>query len=349
VRPIPSLVAVVAICAAGCAAGERPPPDPAPAIIVDADADGAVLFDGQQRAYLGVHRDGSLAWRVPAGPHTPTPSGCLAHCPDAALSGSAASANSASVPDPAPMFIVAGQQRALDVPGVKRNVLTAAGPADYVLSTGDGSGQWWLEIHAGETVVRRVPVDGFHTSWQESVDRRHALAITTAATGRHAAQWFERGAGGWQPTAPSLPVAGATSCLQPDGDHALLIGQRPTILERGGGQADVTDLELAGTCALARTGGIVADLSQGTDGLRSDIRVFAGDRRTTWHRAAAGEISVSADPTSTRVSYTSGGALHEFDAGSGAELRSLPGVRAARYNGTGDLVVWSTEGIRWLD
>lgn len=343
-----SLVAVVAISATGCAADEQPV-DSAPAIIVDADSDGAILFDGREMAYLGVRRDGAVAWRAPVDAHAPTPSGCLARCPDAVLSGSAASANSGSMPDPTPVFVVDGQRRPADVSGTKRGVLTAVGPADFVLSTGDDAGQWWLEVHTGAKIVHRVPVEGFHTSWQESADRRHALAITTLAQGDHTARWFERGPAGWQPAATSIPVAGSTSCLQPNGDRALLIGQRPTVLDRGGGHAPVTDLELAGTCALAGVGGIVADLSQGTKGLRSDVRVFAADRGMVWRRAVAGEVAVSADPSSARVAYTARGELHELDTRSGAELRSLPGVRAARYDRTGHLVIWSTAGVRWLD
>jgi hypothetical protein len=340
-------VAAVAIGATGCGAG-GPGESTPPMVIIDADPDGAIVFDGREMAFRGVRRDGTEAWRAPADTNAPAPSGCLARCPDAVLSGSAASANSGSMPDPSPVFIVDGRWSPADVSGTKRDVLTAAGPADFVLSTGDGAGQWWLEVRFDAETVSRVPVGGFHTSWQESADRRRALAITTTDGGDHEARWFERRGAGWQPGEPGVPVAGTTSCVRPDGESAVLIGQRPAVLDRGGRQEPVTDLELAGTCALAGAGGIVADLSHKVGGPRSDVRVFDAGRSVTWRRSVTGEAVVTADPSSGRVAYTGPDGLREIDTRSGTELHSVAEVRAARYDRAGDLVVVYAGGeVSW--
>ncbi|HET9143368.1 hypothetical protein, partial [Actinophytocola sp.] len=162
------------------------------------------------------------------------------------------------------------------------------------------------------------------------------------------ARWFHRDTAGWQPAPESIAVTGTTSCLSPDGSAAMLLGQRPTVLDHTGRGQPVTDLELAGACALGAGGGIVADLFQTAGGTRSDIRVFDAAHAITWRRDVPGEALLSAH--GTRVVYTSGNQAHELDLRTGAELRAVPAVRAARYDRTGALVVVDAEGHpRWLD
>ena len=91
-RTLTALAALLLLGAAGCAR-TADPDAPAPpsqttswTVIVDADAHGAIVLDGDQ-AYRGVRRDGTTAWRRPAGEQAPMAVACAARCPDAVLSG----------------------------------------------------------------------------------------------------------------------------------------------------------------------------------------------------------------------------------------------------------------------
>jgi hypothetical protein len=53
---------------------------------------------------------------------------------------------------------------------------------------------------------------------------------------------------GWQPGGSTQRVTGVAACVAPDGSRALLLGQRPAVLDRDGNQRPLTDLESAGTC-----------------------------------------------------------------------------------------------------
>jgi hypothetical protein len=233
------------------------------------------------------------------------------------------------------------------LPGPKRDVLAATGVDDVVLAAGDRSGRAWLEVRRGAR-TERVSVGGARTSWQQSADRSHALAISLAPEGNQA-RWFDRRDGSWRPTGVPGAVKGASACVHPDGQRALLIGQRPAVLDRTGRQRPITDLEQAGTCAWAAAGGVVADLSWGTSGPHADVRVFDAAGTVTLSRAIPAEAVVTADPTAPRVAYAALGVVHEFDARSGAELRATRGVRAARYDGAGGLVVARNGGgVAWM-
>ncbi|HEX6681557.1 MAG TPA: hypothetical protein VF062_02125, partial [Candidatus Limnocylindrales bacterium] len=84
-------------------------------------------------------------------------------------------------------------------------------------------------------------------------------------------------------------------------------------------------------------------------GLNTRLNLLTGTGEVIWSGEVAGESGVAADPVSPRVAYVDGGVLVERDALSGKELRRLPGVSAARYDGSGGLVVASSGGgVRWL-
>ena len=165
----------------------RGTPRPA-AIIIDADPHGTIMLDEQGR-YAGVRRDGTVAWREPAGAHAFGVVSCLTHCPDAVLSASLDAINSADIADPEPRLVVDGRWRRLArLDGHKRRILTASGVDQFLLATGDRN-QWWLEIHDNGAAARRVRVGGFNSSWQESADGRHGFAVTSAPGGNQA-RWF---------------------------------------------------------------------------------------------------------------------------------------------------------------
>jgi hypothetical protein len=363
-------VAVVAMVP-GCAvpAGPRripvPEADRAP-VIIDADPHGVVFLDTAARRFVGARRDGTIAWRAPAGDHDPTAVMCLARCPDAVLSGSTASLISTDVADPEPVLMIDGRPQPLaSLPGPRRWVLTARGVDDLVLHTGDGNGQWWLEVrHA--TRVERIPVSGPRTSWREDPTGQHGLAVSsaspkpfnpdtagpasTASGPAHEVRWFDRDGEGWRPAGTAERVVGAVACLDPDGSRALIVGQRPILLDRTGSRAPVTDLERAGTCALTRAGGIVADLTRGTAGSRSLLRVFDASGTVSWRAETPHAVALAADPTGARVGYVAADSFVEIDPRSGAVLRTTGGVRAAGYDGAGRAVVIQTNlSVTWLD
>ena len=117
-RMLTALAALLLLGAAGCAR-TADPDAPAPpsqttswTVIVDADAHGAIVLDGDQ-AYRGVRRDGTTAWRRPAGEQAPMAVACAARCPDAVLSGSVQSFTNPGVPDPRPELIIGGRAHPL--------------------------------------------------------------------------------------------------------------------------------------------------------------------------------------------------------------------------------------------
>jgi hypothetical protein len=352
-RTLTALAALL-LAAAGCArtAGpEAPAPPPQTtrwAAIVDADAHGAIVLDGQ--AYRGVRRDGTTAWRRPAGERDLMAVACAARCPDAVLSGSLRSFTDPEVPDPRPELLLDGRARSLDgVGGHHRRVLTAAGPRDFVAAVGDGD-RWRLELHHGGRPPTRVALRGSQPTWQESPDGRLAL-LTVTGKGAGApggkARWFTRGPGGWRPAGAPVADAGVDACVADDG-RALLLGRSPVILHRDGRLAPVTDLRHAGTCALAAAGGVVAELAQ-RDG-RPQARVRAFDARGTvvWRRDVPAEVAVTADPTASRAAYLADGALQQLDLRGGQPPAPLPAVLAARYDAAGGLVTVGTDGaLTW--
>lgn len=349
-------LAIIVVIVSACAPARNsvaPPDTPAGPILalIDVDAHGAVLMDGRDRTVRGVRRDGEVVWRAPLDNNAAVPVSCLATCPDAVLSGSAASMNDASVPDPAPVFMVAGTPHAL-VGGTsqprKRRVLSAERIDDLVLATTDDDGRSWIELHRGGP-VDRIAVGGVRTTWSQSSNGRHGVAVTELAPGRAEARWFGRQPGGWWVTAGPMPVAGNGSCLTPDGDQAILLGQPPAILDRSGSASRVTDLATVGTCAFAATGAILASLTVRLAGKEAQVRVIDSSGRVTWATDVKHEVRVCADPTRARVAYVAEGILHELDTRTGAEIRTVRDVRAARYDELGDLVVLRSDlMLAWL-
>jgi len=219
---------------------------------------------------------------------------------------------------------------------------------DLVVSTVDGSGTAWLETHHGD-LIERIPVGGSRTSWASSADGRHALAVTTVATSVAEARWFDRDPSGWRTTPGSLAVRGGAACVSPAGDRAMVLGETPAVRDRSGGRQGVTDLDTVGTCAFASTGAIVVSLRQATSGPDSRVRIIDASGRVTWTADLRQEVRACADPTGARVAYVGGGNLHEFDTRTGAEIRTLPHVRAARYDDAGELVVVGPDlRVTWL-
>jgi hypothetical protein len=345
------IAALLQGCAAEPVAPEVPAPGPAgpSLVVVDVDAFGAIVIDRSKRSAFGVRRDGGVAWREPLGPRSAAPVACLARCPDAVLSGRAGSTSSASTPEPEPAMIVAGRRQPLDaIDDVRRRVLAAGTPDDLVVAGGDGDGNTWLEFRRGKN-VDRVAVRGIHVSWNESADGAWALAIATDAAGSAEARWFARRAGPCHPFGQSIPVAAVDSCIDPAGRFALLLGQRPALLERAGGQRYVTNLQHASTCALATTGGIVAEMSVSLAGEQARLCIVDSATSIVFSRDLSGAVTVSADPTSARVGYVAGSTFRQMDTRSGDQLPAIENVQAARYDGAGSLVVVNSNGaVEWL-
>jgi hypothetical protein len=347
-------LAALLLGAAGCArtAGpEAPPPQPQTtrwAAIVDAHAHGAIVFDGQ--AYRGVRRDGTTAWRRPAGERDLMAVAGAARCPDAVLSGSLRSFTDPGVPDPRPALLLDGRAHPLDgAGGHHRRVLTAAGARDFVAAVGDGD-RWRLELHHGDRPPTRVPLRGSLPTWQESPGGRLALLTVTgkgAGGPGGRARWFTRQPGGWRPAGAAIADAGVDACVADDG-RALLLGRSPAVLRRDGRLAPVTDLRHAGTCALAAAGGVVAELAQRDGRPQARLRAFDARGAVVWRRDVPAEVAVTADPTAARAAYLAGGALQELDLRGGRAGPPLPGVLAARYDGAGGLVTVGAGGaVTW--
>lgn len=354
------LAAALAPLVAGCApVAQRTEPDIAGGenvtmVILDGDEFGAVLLDGRHGTYRGVTRDGRLAWEDATTARAAGMVSCLARCPDAAISSSLRSLNSPAVPDPPPQLVVGGQVRELaTIAERKRYVLTASAHDDYVLGAGSPATGWWLELHSRGREPLRIPVSGARTSWQESADGRHALAITATDAALREARWFDRTDGRWLPSGSAFPVDGFLGCVSPDGARAVLLAQAPAILDRAGVKRPLSDLVSAGACAFAGQGGIVAEFAQtvthGEPGRRTRLRGFDSHGGQLWARDLASSAGITADPGAPRVAYVAMGQLHELDLHTGAELRTVRGVLAAQYAGHGEIITVGTDGVvHWL-
>jgi hypothetical protein len=358
--PPPAVAALGLLLAttAGCASTGTPPAPPKRAliefIVIDADQHGAIVADLRRAEFLGVTRDGTVVWRSPQATAAPDASACAGHCPDALLSGNATSQNAEDIPDPLPVLIRGGRREAVGGDAlagrIKRNVLVAADGGDYVVTAG-GPGRWTLDAVRPGVAPVRTPVPGPAAAWARTADRRHGLAVVaTADPTRSAAVWFTHAADGWrpEPDAP-VPVTGSSACLGPDGDRAMLLGDRPAVRFRDGHTQSVTDLDYVSDCGFAATGGILGKYGQGEGGVTARIRVFGPDGSVTRRVDTRATVRVTADPTGARVAYATAGKTIEIDPGTGRVLRTIDDTYGARYDDAGDLVVLDRDGRpRWL-
>lgn len=345
-RAIAALTVTVAFALTGCGGSTTARTEGPQLALVDADAHGALVIDGRQRTATGIRRDGTIAWRSPFTDDSPLPVRCLDQCPNAVLSGSIGSFTSSTAADPEPVLVVDGRRLPVStVATTKRYMVTAKAFDDLVVAAGDTT-KSWLEIrHGGAT--SRTAVGGPRTTWSESADGQHALAITHAGGGNEA-RWFDRSADGWRLTGVSTPVTGTTSCVSTGGNRALLLAQRPAVLDRDGRQRHITDLAQAGTCAWAASGGILASLTQRNGVKQAQIRVVDDNGTVTFRADVTGEVRVSADPAAPRVAYAADGEVHETDPRAGHRLRTITQAQSAKYDGAGSLVVAHTDGaVAW--
>lgn len=337
-------LAAACLALAGCTATSAPEPAPTPDVVllVDADQHGAIVLVGRDRSYVGVRRDGTVEWRAPVADSAPDPVRCLTRCPDALLTGSVASADSAVLVDPPPQLMIAGSVTTIgDAAGPKRKVLSVSGPDDYVLA-----GNGWLEFR-GSGQVRRLPTPDFRTSWRETPDQTVALAISAHPAGGSEARWFVRDAGSWLPDGSAFRVTGRSACLAPNGRQALMLGDRPVLLDRTGQVRSVTDLRYASSCAWSARGLVLAEYSAASSGVKSGLRIVEPDGKVVWRRDVSGEATVTADPNSPAVAYVADGVLSEMDGGK--VVRVVDRAAGAHYTSGGELVVAQPDGtVRWL-
>lgn len=337
-------VAFLALATSGCTATSAPAPAPPPDVVllIDADQHGAIMLIGRDHSYVGLRRDGTVEWRTPITDTAPDPVRCLTRCPDALLSGSAASADSPAITDPPPQLMIAGLTTPIgNTPGPKRKLLTVTAPDDYVLAS-DG----WLEFH-GLGNARRLPTPGFRTAWREAATQTVALAITALPTGGSEARWFLRDTGSWHPAGPPTRVAGRTACLSPDGQQALLLGDGPMLLDRTGQVRPITDLRYASSCAWSANKLVIAEYTATPTGVASAVRIVEPDGNVVWRRNLPGEAALTANPISPAVAIVAAGTLSELNGDT--VLRTVNHTASARYTGTGELVVAQPDGtVRWL-
>jgi hypothetical protein len=344
-----ALLAAALGTAAGCVTPAQPalvPPSANRTMLLAADEYGAVVFDGNHGSYRGVSRTGGQVWQDRDAVRDAGTVDCLARCPDVVVSTSLRSLNSPEVPDPAPRLIVAGEVRPMpNAAGHKRYVLTATGPDDFVLGAGSPAQGWWLELHGTGHTADRLPVSGPRTSWQQSADGRHAVALTAASESTEA-RWFTRSDNTrrWQQVGQVSSASGTRACVATDGSRALLLGRQPAFLDRAGNRSPAADLVVGSGCAFAADGSaIIVELAQGTGGSRARIRVLDPTGATRWTHDLTDPASVTADPRGDRLAYVANGALHEFGG------RTIHNVVAARYTARGSLVaVGADRTVRWI-
>jgi hypothetical protein len=261
--------------------------------------------------------------------------------------------NDPRVPDPAPYAVTGTQRQVLtEVSGHRRRVLAATGRDDMIVAGGDGAGAWWLETRTAGRPARRFPVSGPDVSWTTTPDGRRALAVSAARGARAGkAVWFTRTPAGWAPAGTATAkVPGTAGCVAPDGSRALVFGfGQPALLDRSGRARPVTDLVHGGACAWSAEFGLVAELAFDLGGARrSRLRAVDRSGAVVWARDLPVEVRPFADPSGPAVGYVENGTLHELDLTRGPRIATVPGVRAARYDGHGSLVTVGDAGtVQW--
>jgi hypothetical protein len=228
-------------------------------------------------------------------------------------------------------------------------VLSARSATDLVTEEGDASGRSWLRIvRPSGPVTINVADRGYR--WTESADGTSALAYPEQVTATKGdVLWFSHGAGGWQRRRTDTRGAFVTACLTGDGSAALLAGEHPALLHRGGARTPVgTGLSNALDCTAGRRAMALIGRSMRGGGYVTVVHGLDARGTVRWTRELPVEATVTAHPTADVVGIADGRSFVLVNS-AGKTVWRRDDVRNATFTGDGQLVVVTPAGtVRWL-
>jgi hypothetical protein len=346
------VVASVLVAACSAVAATPQPGSSAPAAedripwFLAVDAKGAVVLDESSGRTVGFDRARGRVWEDARVAETSVVLVCHGACPDAVSSA----IQDRKGLNPPPVRLTAKGRAKFSPSGTRYlRVLAARSATDMVTEEGDVAGRSWLRVVGpGRSVTIDVAARGYR--WAESADGAWALAYPERVTATNAdLMWFSHGAAGWQRRHTEKRGDFVTACLTGDGSTAVLAGERPALLRRGGARTPAgTGLRNALDCTAGRQAVALVGRSL-SRGQRLTVVHGLGTRGTVrWTRELPTEANVVAHPSAPVVGIADGRSFILVDS-TGETVWRRDDVRNATFTRDGQLVVVTPAGtVQWL-
>ncbi len=311
----------------------HPPPGVGRALIVDADAHGAVVLS-RNGVLIGYRSDGTVTWRDPdLGRRSADPILCLARCPDVAASGADKTYGKPERPDPPIVFYV-GERRIVRKTIVngeraKGAVIWAASRSQWIEWRARLGGSQHLLLRDGNAVLR-IPLAGPRRSVPPTAvvnpDATRALVLAPRRGSQAERLWLTRADGsGWQ-LAASGSGKGDLACLDGAGRVALIRGQRrPELVHYPAMSGSrIYGLPYPGDCEFSAIGPVITSLTAGSAPRSLVVQLDSGGE-PRWHRRGREMFRLSASPDSKYVLVVGAHQATVLD-GRGKEVRAIQDV-----------------------
>ncbi|GAB1691428.1 hypothetical protein KRM28CT15_32310 [Krasilnikovia sp. M28-CT-15] len=302
-----------------------PPSTPAP-FLVDADSNGAIVFDLAREVIVGYDRSGKVIWQDPAMTRSAYVT-CLASCPDAVASGALRGPESG---DGWPEIVRSGSESHTRQMKGNDLVLLARSAQTRVVLERRPEGAALVNYHDGRA-QQRLPLSTPKMPLITAGPTGELLILSRDESS--STIFLVRPSGtGWVIT-PENDEAAVGGCVNRQShaivyaDHAVVIGKsgRKTVP-----QPHVGACHLVGDTLLAET------MSVGPSGHRSLVRYWDLRLDTGWTMEGADKVSADLDPTGQRAAVVQGTvATIRSEAGS----QVVRDVVDARYAEDGSLVL----------
>jgi len=355
-RGIAALVAGCFLFVTGCSgeSGAESSTTTRPPRIMQADANGAVVFDPVTMTITGFDRTRGQLWQDRELAETVSGVVCLARCPEAVISTATGSGDGRATGEPGTALYRFAEHGRTSFPlsGSRDvRVLTAASPEDAVVEERDPDGRTHLRIirPAGS---ERVAVPYSDYGWVMSPEGNTALAFTTQRDPRQGRLLrFTREPGGWKPDGTGLEWGTVSdACLAGRGETALVTGPQAALVREMSERRPLEpSLAEAAECALGTSAAALVMRSMDMrGGFRTVVHGVGPDGRSAWRREFATEAGVTAHPTRPYIGVSDGRTFTLLDA-EGEVARSTDGVATARFVADGQLVAVTSDGdVKWM-
>ncbi|MFN8096920.1 MAG: hypothetical protein U0Q21_01315 [Dermatophilaceae bacterium] len=309
--------------------------DPALAILALADESGAVVVTAQH--YLGIRRDGSIAWRNPAASELGLGVACRTRCPDVILSGGMQATNDPSVGTPRP---TAPMGRAAPAFSDFRVAVLDATPGQELIFRQGRSGLASVDLGGGHT----LSVDGWIPQWSRSSDGSAGLLLARNPQRQRIGYFLTKTSSGWSRSG-ERNLSSMSGCAGPGG-RWLVADPVPTIRTATSAHP-VTGVADLGNCAFASEGAIVATYTMTSQGSGSAVAIVSDSGETRWSETVGYEARLAANPRRPQfVAVGQGKAVVRGP--DGRILDTVENVIDATFSRTGTLITLSAQGnVTW--
>ncbi|MFT4009946.1 MAG: hypothetical protein QM655_07870 [Nocardioidaceae bacterium] len=339
-----SLVAVFLLMRGTAGESQKRVPDQvngAPRLVA-VDEHGAIIQTPDKT--WGVARQGGhVAWQIAARDFLPLLASCLPACPSGILSANTHGLDSPLAPDPAPVLEAATIPQVMSEPtGGKVMLFGMARDAGLRYSTDAGGAAHWDSLRLGR--LRRYPAALGYVDWFPTPDGTAAVTAVDSAAGRDQQLWVNDD--GWIPYGRPTRTEAGFGCTSSHGRYALLDGAR--LVRRDQSPVALSPKPKWSNCAFTKNRVVVAAYSM-TDGTSSTtIDVYGLDGRKVGSTRLKAEYFLIADTAGATFALIGSSQVQVRDS-AGQLVDTIPDVRDARYDGSGELVVVdSAANVRWV-